>query len=75
MMFDIAVRIESREECALRRKYKELQRARRAHNPSLILLYRDFDPHNVVAFSVECVTNGHGRCRDTGCTCQCHAGS
>ena len=75
MMFETAIGIEPREERALRRRYKELQRARRTHSPSLTLLPLDFDRHTVVAFSVECVTNGHGRCRQTVCRCQCHAGS
>jgi hypothetical protein len=75
MMFDIAIRTKPREERALRRRYKELRRARITDNPSMILLPLDFDQHTVIAFTVECGTNGHGRCRDTGCTCQCHAAS
>jgi len=48
MIFDIAIRIEPREERVLRRLYTELQRARRTHNPSMILLPRGFDPHAVL---------------------------
>jgi len=48
MIFDIAIRIEPSEERALRRLHRELQRARRTHNPGMILLPPDFDPHTMV---------------------------
>ncbi len=55
-MFDIAIRIEPREERALRRG----------------LAMKVYPTSQLGAFSVECATDGHGRSREGGCKCCCH---
>jgi hypothetical protein len=47
-MFDIAIRIDPREERVLRKLHKESQRSRRMRHPSLMLLRLGFDPHPIL---------------------------
>jgi hypothetical protein len=47
-MFDIAIRIDPREERVLRKLHKESRRLRRMRHPRVMLLRRGFDPHPIL---------------------------